>query len=161
MFVHDAQVAGWIALRAVYAWMFLYPAVGLIRDWPGTVQTTGLVYTRATPVFAAGGLFVMIAGGLMILLGVYGQWAGLALVAFNLGGARIHYRLAAVAQETQVSTAATPEDRATAGQLTTLAGVGHVTSAQKNYVLAAVGLFFALVGTGPMSLVPAEGIFSP
>jgi len=40
-----------------------------------------------------------------------------------------------------------------------LATVGHVTSAQKNIVLAAVALFFALVGTGPCSVLPGPEIF--
>jgi uncharacterized membrane protein YphA (DoxX/SURF4 family) len=101
----------------------------------------------------------MILGSLMILFGVYGQYAAVALLGFNLGGAVIHYRLARIAKGTQLSESASDEDQSTVAELANLGHVGHVTSAEKNFVLAAVALFFALVGTGEFSLVPSTGIF--
>ncbi|MEM9659329.1 MAG: hypothetical protein AAF961_13310, partial [Planctomycetota bacterium] len=85
--------------------------------------------------------------------------AAIGLLAFNLGGAVIHYRLARIAQETHLSDAASEEDRAAAVELSNLGQVGHVTSAEKNFVLAAVALFFALVGTGKFSLAASTGVF--
>ena len=151
-------IVAWLALRAVYAWMYFYPAIGLLRDWPTTVATTGLLFKQGTKFFAVASVAVMIVGALMILFGFYGQYAGLALLAFNLGGAIIHYRLAAAAKATRLSAAASDADRAALAQVATLGWVGHVTSAEKNFVLAAVALFFALVGTGPLSIVPSMGI---
>lgn len=143
----------WIALRAVYAWMFLYPAVGLLRDWPTTVQTTGLLVPRGTPVFAAASVAFMIVGGLMILLGAWGRIAGAGFFAFNLGGAVIHYRLAAQAGAASLSPAASDADRESLAGVAGLGTLGNVTSAEKNFVLAVLGLFFLLVGTGPLSLL--------
>ena len=140
--------------------MYLYPAVGLIRDWPSTVHTTGLLFKRDTRFFAFASVVTMIVSALMILFGVYGQYAAVALLGFNLGGAKIHYSLAEMAHQAQLSHTASGEDRAAFQELATLGWVGHVTSAQKNFVLAAVALFFALVGTGPLSVVPSMGIFS-
>ena len=147
----------WMSLRVVYAWMFLYPAVGLIRDWPTTVATTGLLFPRHPSLFAALSVAGMILGGLMILLGVYGSLAGLFFFVFSLGGARIHYRLAERATAVQLSGEASPADIDVTQELAGLAAVGHVTSAQKNFVLAAVGLFFFLMGTGPWSLIDGAG----
>lgn len=154
-----SELTAWLVLRAVYAWMYVYPAIGLLRDWPTTVKTTGLLFPRATPLFAAASVAVMIVGGLMILFGAYGQYAAIALLAFNLGGARIHFRLAAAARATPLPDDVPPDERASLDGLVELAEVGHVTSAQKNYVLAAVAVFFALMGTGPWSVIPSAGVF--
>ena len=148
----------WIALRAVYAWMFLYPAVGLLRDWPTTVRTTGLLVPWGTPLFAAASVAFMIVGGLMILFGGWGRLAGAGFVAFNLGGAVIHYRLAAQATAAALSPGASEADRESLAGAAGLGVVGNVTSAEKNFVLAAVGLFFFLVGTGPLSVLDGPTI---
>lgn len=147
----EAEV-GWLVLRAVYAWMFLYPAIGLLRDWPTTVATTGLLVPRGAAGFAAISVGFMIVGGLMVLFGAWGRLAGAGFVAFNLGGAVIHYRLAAQAGTAALSPAASEADRDAIAGVVGLATVGHITSAEKNFVLAAVGLFFLLLGTGPFSL---------
>ena len=150
-----ASDLAWVLLRVVYAWMFIYPAIGLIRSWPSTVQTTSLLFSWQPALFAFGSVAGMIVGGLMILLGVYGWSAGLFFFFLSLGGARIHYHLAQRARATQLSQGASDADTQATSELSDLAVVGHVTSAQKNFVLAAVGLFFFLVGTGPLSLVGA------
>ena len=155
-----AVAVAWLVLRAVYAWMFLYPSYGLIKDWHGTVQTTALLFPRHTGFFAFGSLVIMILGSLAILLGIYGQLAGVALVGFNLGGALIHYRLARLVRQTHLSASANQADQEALAGVVELGVVGHVTSAEKNFVLAAVALFFALVGTGPLSLDAGLGVFS-
>ncbi len=152
------EVAAWLTLRIVYAWIYLYPAKSLIRDWPTTVETTGLLVSWGTSFFAFISVGGMIISALMILFGVYGQFAAVALCAFNIGGAVIHYRLAAMANETRISDSASADDRTTLDGLASLGWVGHVTSAEKNFVLAAVAVFIALVGTGPYSLVPSAGV---
>ena len=150
----------WLTLRIVYGWMYLYPAIGLLKDWPTTVNTTGLLFTKGKRLFAAASLVVMIGGGLMIVFGFFGQCAAVALLGFNVGGAIIHYRLAAMAKGMRCTADAAAEDKAAFENLATVGRVGHVTSAEKNFVLAAVALFFALMGTGPMSLGPNAGILS-
>ena len=83
---------------------------------------------------------------LSILLGAWGRLAGAGFVAFNLGGAVIHYRLAAQAGSATLSAGASEADRESLAGVAGLGTVGNVTSAEKNFVLAAVGLFFFLVG---------------
>lgn len=153
------DISAWLTLRTVYAWMYLYPAVGLIKDWPSTVEVTGLLFKKATNLFAVASVAIMIVGGLMILFGVLPRYAALALLAFNLGGAKIHYALAEVAKDTRLSEGASSDDKAAHERLVGLAIVGHVTSAQKNIVLAAVAVFFVLMGTGPCSVLPGPAIF--
>jgi len=154
-----SESVAWLVLRIVYAWMYLYPVTGLVKNWPTTVKTTSLLFPVGTTFFAFVSVVLMIAGSLMILLGVYGQYAAVALLAFNVGGAQVHYKLAEAAKAMQPADATSADDRAQFGDLADLAAVGHITSAEKNYVLAAVAFFFALVGTGPWSLVPSTGIF--
>ena len=154
------DVCAWLVLRAVYAWMFLYPAYGLMNDWEATVQTTALLFKWQPAVFAFGSLVLMIFGALAILLGVYGQFAAVGLIGFNLGGAVLHYRLARQLKQTHLSKGAITGDQQVLEGAIDLGVVGHVTSAEKNFVLTAVAFFFALQGTGPMSLVDAQGVFS-
>ena len=153
----SAELVGWLVLRAVYAWMFLYPAMALLRDWSGTVATTSLLFPWKPAWFAVASLVLMIVGSIMILVGCYGQFAAAGLFLFCLGGARVHYRLAANAMRVAVGSGVTPAPGV--DDLRKLAVVGHVTSAEKNFVLAAVALFMTLVGTGPGSLIPSNPLF--
>lgn len=149
----------WLSLRAAYAWMFFYPAIGLVQRWPTTVQTTAVLFKIHPNFFALASVSFMFVGAFMILFGVYGWVAGAGFVAFNLGGAVVHFRLGKQAGSTALSPDASAIDGATARGLSELAVVGNITSGQKNFVLAAVGLFFFLLGTGPRSLVGAAPPF--
>ena len=143
----------WIVLRLAYAWVFLKPVPGLLKNWAGTVETTGLLFKRFPEINAGISVLVMVAGALSILFGVYGRIGAAGLLVFNLGGAVVHYRIADQAQNMSLSPAASPEDQKTLEQLAIMAAVGHTTSAWKNFVLAAVAFFFLLQGTGPWSLM--------
>ena len=149
----DGNEISWIILRLAYAWVFLYPVPGLVKDWPGTVAATRLLFKRLPDLFSGVSVLVMVVGALSILFGIYGRIGAAGLLVFNLGGAVIHYRIADSARNTSLSTAASLEDKNTVKQLATLAAVGHTTSAWKNFVLAAVAFFFLIQGTGPWSLV--------
>ncbi len=145
------EVYAWLILRVVYAWMFLYPLKVLLSDWSGTKKTVALLIPFGVPFFAVLMVLVMIAGGLMILLGFYAQIAGFLLLCYSLFGVIVHYRLAAQASALKL-VHADAADQAVLQQAINLALVGNITSGQKNVVLAAVGCFFMLMGSGPWSL---------
>ena len=67
------ETVAWLALRIVFAWMFLHPVKALLEDWSGTVQTTGLLFARGSAFFAAASIAMMVGGGLALLFGVYGE----------------------------------------------------------------------------------------
>lgn len=142
------EEAGLLILRVVYAWMFLSPVPSLLRNWPGTVKNTSLLFSWRPEWFARASIVVMVGGAFSILFDVYIRIGALGLLVFSLGGAVVHKRLARIAEKTTVSTAASSGDVQTAEQLKTLASAGHMTSAQKNYVLAAVAAYFLLQGIG-------------
>ena len=150
--INDNEIS-WIILRLAYAWVFLHPVSGLIKDWPGTVAATRLLTNRLPELFAGVSVLVMVGGALSILFGIYGRIGAAGLLVFNLGGAVIHYRIADSARNTTLSTVASLEDKKTAEQLAMVAAVGHTTSAWKNFVLAAVAFLFLMQGTGPWSLM--------
>ena len=156
----NIDALAWLVLRAVYAWMFLYPAYGLIKDWDSTVQTTALLFKWRPDLFAFGSLLLMIFGAVAILFGIYGQFAAIGLIGFNLGGAVLHYRLARLLKQTHLSKESTAADQDALEGAISLGIVGHVTSAEKNFVLTAVAFFFAIKGTGPLSLGAGLGVFS-
>lgn len=146
------ETVAWLVLRIVYAWMFLYPLKTLLKDWSGAVALTKLIIPIAAPLFTVAMLLAMFFGALSILFGIFGQLAGLVLLVYCLMGAVVHYRLAAAAGKISLSAQSAEEDKNQLAQAIQLATVGHVTSAQKNFVLAAVACFFMLMGTGPYSL---------
>ena len=136
----------WIVLRAVYGWMYLYPAYGLIKDWESTIQTTALLFKWRPELFAFGSLLLMVFGALAILFGIYGQIAAFGLIGFNLGGAVLHYRLARTLKQMRLSSEASRTDQAALEGAISLGVVGHVTSAEKNFVLKAQALGVLLLG---------------
>ncbi len=133
----------WIVLRIVYAWMYLYPLIALFKNWQGTIDTTALLFKKQPKTFTIASVLVMIIGGLSILLGIYARIGGILLLIFNIGGAYIHYQLANRAK----AFSANPNSI-----LVNLAVLGNVSSAQKNFVLAAVAFFFMLQGSGFWSI---------
>jgi len=135
----------WIVLRVVYAWMYLYPLIALFKNWQDTIDTTALLFKKKPKEFTVGSVFIMIVGGLSILLGIYGRIGGFLLLFFNLGGAYIHYQFANRAKDFAAEANTS---------LVNLAIIGNVSSAQKNFVLAAVAFFFMIQGTGPWSITP-------
>jgi uncharacterized membrane protein YphA (DoxX/SURF4 family) len=145
------DVLAWLILRIVYAWMFLYPLKDLLKDWQGALSLTKLVvpFPKLVPLFTFAMLAIMLLGGLSILLGFYGQLASAALLVYCLMGARVHYCLANKAKKLNL------KENGACKEAIQLAILGHVTSAQKNFVLAAVACFFILMGTGPYSLTAA------
>lgn len=147
------EIYAWLILRAVYAWMFLYPLNALLKDWSGTKNLTALLFPFAIPFFTVLMLLTMFFGALSILLGIYGQLAGFILLIYCLLGAIVHYRLASNAQKIHLTPVSSLEDQQTLAEAIRLAAVGNITSAQKNFVLAAVACFFMLMGTGPYSLL--------
>lgn len=145
----DAQTLGWLLLRVGFSWIFLYPLPKLINNWEDTVETTELLMPWKTSFFAAVGCFMMFVGSLGILFGVFPKISAIVLFCFSIAAAQIHFSLGKLAQ-----TLAANDEQASTKLIADLAMDGHVTSAQKNYVIAAVCLFFIFVGTGPMSLYP-------
>lgn len=133
----------WIMLRIVYAWLYLYPLMTLSKNWQTTVATTALLFTKHAQQCARVSVVVMVIGAISILFGIYARIGGILLLFFNLGGAYIHYRLADQAEGFAAEGNTT---------LVNLAMVGNVSSAQKNFVLAAVAFFFMVQGSGPWSI---------
>lgn len=148
------EIFAWLILRVAYAWIFLSPLPNLLKNWPETKTLTQLLIPNiATNFLTIIMVCIMFFGALSILLGVFGQIAGFALLIYCLLGAVVHSRLAKKAQKIFLSPLSSTEDQQKLQEVIQLATVGNITSADKNIVLAAVGLFFTLMGTGPYSLV--------
>jgi len=150
----DTNFIAWLILRATFAWMFLYPLKSLFADWPGAQGLVSILLPqKLVPVGSCLMVAVMVVGSLSILLGVFPRVGGLMLGVYSLIGTHVHYTLAKAARAHTSSPQATDEDQTALKEVIGLAVAGHVTSAQKNFVLAAVGFFFALSGGGPAILI--------
>ena len=136
------ETAAIIILRVVYAWIFFRPLPGLIKDFKGSVDLVSLIVPFWQRSFTVIMLLVMFFGALSILFGMYAQIGGIFLFCYCIIGYFVHQKLAA--QLTQSTNA--PVD------VVNLGVIGHVTSAQKNIVLAGVALFFELAGRGHVSV---------
>ena len=142
----------WLILRVVYAWMFLWPLIALLKDWPGTVATVSLLCPYKANFSAVVMVLVMIAGALSILFGFYGQVAGLVLLVYNIFGVFVHRKAAQAIATLKLSNKGVAADQKIFTQAQAIGVVGHITSSQKNWVLASVACFFMLMGTGPLSV---------
>lgn len=146
------DIAAWIILRIAFAWLFLYALKGLLSDWNATKNLVRLIVPFAVNLSSIMMICVMALGALSILLGIWGQIGGIFLTIYCLIGARVHYRLASLASASKLSDMANDSDSKVLAQIIDLGVAGNITSAQKNFVLAAISLFFAILGTGPLSL---------
>ena len=144
----------WLVLRIVYAALFLYPIKGLVQDWPTTQSLVKLVwpYDVALNIICIAMIMVMFAGALSIALGLWAQVGGMALLIYCLFGAKVHYALAGALQANSLSENAIEADKTVFSQAVNLGVVGHVTSAQKNFVLSSVAFYFVILGSGPLSI---------
>ncbi|MCH2135499.1 MAG: DoxX family protein [Phycisphaerales bacterium] len=141
----SAAAFGMNLLRAGIAWIFLWPLPGLIRNFQATVQTTALVFpmARCTTII---GLLVMALGALSVAVGIFPRVGAAALALYCIGGAFVHKALARRIQ----TLAEHASDRS--GEVTEIAQLGtlgHVTSAWKNWPIAAACAYIAFAGAGP------------
>ena len=139
-----SPVLAWAILRLTYGWIFLAPLKGLLKNWKGSVALVKILtpWPWAKNLAALGAglmILVMIFGSLGIILGIEGRLAGFLLMIYSLFGIRVHFQLAKQAMKQEGSDS--------------LGVVGNITSGQKNVVLAGVGAFFMLMGTGPLSFI--------
>lgn len=147
-----AEHAAWLVLRVVYAWMFLYPLIALFKDFNAAVGLVELIVPFQAKFFTMIMVIVMFFGAVMIFFGIYAQIAGFFLMFYCLIGARVHYKLMKKVSSYALSISASEVDKQLMSQATQLGAVGHLTSAEKNFVLAAVGFFFMILGSGPWSV---------
>lgn len=146
------DLAVWIVLRVVYAWMFLVPLSALLRDWAVTEQIVALVCPVFTRIASVVMVAVMFVGALSILLGVYAQIGGILLLIYCLLGVVVHYRLAGLVLAIKPLDEMSEKSRELLQQAQNLGVAGHISSGQKNIVLAAVAFLFIMMGSGPLSM---------
>lgn len=90
------------------------------------------------------GMAMMVGGGIALLLGAFPRVGGLAIALFSLMGIRIHL----IRQREALALA---HD----GVAIAWSAFGaHIAAGLKNWALAAAGIFFAIAGTGRLSLGP-------
>lgn len=148
----DKTTLAWLILRIGYAWLYLYALKALFANWQATEWIVSLVFPFWVRFFAVLCVLSMIVSSIMLIFGIYAQIAGIILFFYNLIGARIHYQIAAAIKTEKQNGTVNKTDHEIFEKVQTLGIVGHVTSAQKNFILAAVALFFMLMGSGPFSV---------
>lgn len=147
------EIVAWLILRIVFAWMFLYPLTILLNDWQAAKDSVGMVFPKYHHELAILMVIVMITGALSILLGILPHLGGLILFVYSIMGAVVHYRFADAIQSKHLSPQADQDAQSTHQRAQDLGVLGQITSAQKNFVLAAVAFWFIIKGTGPFSLI--------
>ncbi|MDI9819008.1 MULTISPECIES: hypothetical protein [unclassified Legionella] len=147
-------LTAWLVVRVVFAAFFLYPIYGFLRNWSSAKQTATLIYPRYPALQAILMILLMLIIAISILFGIYGRIGGLVALIFSLLGVVAHHACSRSLAKLQLSKAASAEDQAIFTQAKEIGQIGHLTSAQKNYVIAAISFFFMLLGTGPFSVTP-------
>lgn len=157
--IDQLQTIAWIALRVAIGVLFINAAWACGKDeaaikW--TEQETSILFPRYSRLFAIGGILIMGLGGASILLGMKPCFGGTALAIFVILGATIHLRQMNKADSIglQIKEQLHQTNNLLVETLTTSAHLAHYSSALKNYALAGVLIFVAIIGTGPFSLWP-------
>ncbi|ASQ44989.1 DoxX family membrane protein [Legionella clemsonensis] len=142
----------WLVLRVVFAGFFIYAFYNFVRNWPAAKQTAILIYPKYPNFQAVSMLTLMLIISISILLGIFGRIGGALALLFSLLGAYAHHTCAHKIESIQLPATAPDEDQQLLEEAKAIGIIGHITSAQKNYVIAAVSFFFMLLGTGPLSV---------
>lgn len=149
------ELLGWLAVRIMYAWILLYSLKPLLADWEGTKQMLAALFpfinSRFSAIFT---LVFMFSCAMMILFGFYAQVAGILLSAFTFSGYFAHMGAVKALEGFSLSPNASASDKEVLSTVQKIGAAGHVTSANKNLVLAAMGFMFFMLGSGPLSLTP-------
>lgn len=145
-------VEGYLILRIVLFCKFFYAMRYLFADWQATEDMVGLMFPRATGFFAVLMVIVLVVSAISVLFGIYGQLGGLLVFLFCLLGIRMHMILKHQAMDIEMDDSASPDLKAKLRDAKALAVSGQSACAQKNVLIAAVGLFFFFAGTGPYSV---------
>ena len=153
--MHSLEIIAWLLVRITLAWLFLYPLIAIFKDWKGMVDGMGLLTPYCHRLMAFLMVIVMIVSALSVLLGFYGQIGGLLMCLYCLVGVLFHYRLAnTVIGGTHLSEQANAQDTSAYQTARGVGILGHITSAEKNIPIAAMGFYLFVMGSGPLSLTP-------
>jgi len=132
-----------LVLRVGVAWIFAYPLHLFWQNFNAAKQAAGLINQKYSMPLAIIMLLVMALGSLAVLLGIYIKLASLCLLIFSLLGVYAHTKLSKLGQSFKNAD----------NILVSIATEGQLTSAWKNYPIAAVCIFLVIVGGGKYCLI--------
>ena len=147
--------AGLLFLRVAFGAFYIYTGGTLIQGFPWTVKNTALlVGEKHAALFSVGAICLMIGGGLLIVVGLYGEVGAAMTIFFTLPGTWLHRLLRdrSLIISDQIKKRLQHSDDADLRELTESAWSGNHSSALKNLVLVAIAIFIMMTGTGPHSL---------
>lgn len=153
---------GSLLLRITVGLLFLMGAWASGKNEAGRTFTRGetaLVFNRKAEFFAPIGIFIMGAGGLSFLLGVFPRLGALGLAIFLVPAAMIHFAKRDQANtlqgaiENEFETVAKAPVRESVNALGISAAIGHETSALKNLALIGPALYLVFAGARPPMLI--------
>lgn len=163
------DLIGWLAVRISLGYLYL---LALYRNtipagaWKWTVDHTAYLFTKWpepqrtkwAKAFAAGGMLMMLLGGVSVLLGIEGRFGALLLLIFTAGGIYSHKREREVAMELaqKVDPLVPANGKDDLSTLQWSAFAGHYSSGLKNWPLC--GIFVGIIswGTGPESITISD-----
>lgn len=138
----------YLVLRVLFSIVFLNAAWQCGKSKEGvkwTIEESRILFGKWAPIFGVGGIGVMAVGGLSVLLGIYPEIGASMLTVFLLLGSVIHFRRQKDSVRIGEELSSNGQD---VGELTTLASLGHYSSAMKNYSLCGPSAFIAMTGGG-------------
>jgi uncharacterized membrane protein YphA (DoxX/SURF4 family) len=78
-------------LRVILGWRFLISGVSNVLRWPNPVRTANLIFPRGAVFFGSVATFLMVVGGLGVMLGLQTPISSLMLVVFLIPTFHVHY----------------------------------------------------------------------
>ncbi|HEY2988192.1 MAG TPA: DoxX family protein [Candidatus Binatia bacterium] len=136
-------------LRIALGLRFLYSGISNVRRWPNPVRNAEIVFSFGATVFGLIAVFLMIAGGLGLILGFETRVAALMIVLFLLPTFKIqhHWLYTLPPMIEGMNRALGQEERNKFRVLAKHAIHSHETGWQNNFLMLIVALFFAVRGS--------------
>lgn len=141
-------------LRIALGLRFLYSGVSNVRRWPNPVRNAAIVFPFGTRFFGAIAVFLMVGGGIGLILGLATRVAALMIALFLVPTLKIQQHwlrtLPSIFEEVRggLTEAVRPKFQLIARQ----AYHSHETTWQANVLFMLLALYFALRGPGALAL---------
>lgn len=143
-------------LRISLGLRFLYSGVGNVRRWPNAVENARLVFPFGATFFGFIAVFLMVAGGIGLTLGLQTRIAALMIVLFLIPTLKIQWHwvrsLPAIIEQVGNALPKQGDFRSKFQLLARHAYHSHETGWQNNLVLLVVALFYAVRGSTALGL---------
>lgn len=149
-------------LRVSYALLFMLAGLGHLLNFDMTIEGARIISNWvglgemevAATILAVSAIVFLILGSLSLTFGFRARWGSTLIVLFLLPATALHTAVMQIAANNAITLTVESSEKAkqTLQSLINIAIQGHQGNFVKNLFLIVVGIYFIVVGAGPISI---------